>query len=103
MRCCIAPGTATDYTNVNSLPGRNIGDGQVSERDDFQVQQGARLDQEAKGVKERETTDATTAGYRRTPATSTDAISTEFSVDTGSGSISPPAWAPGLLEVSARP
>jgi len=58
MRRCIAPGTATDYTNVNSLPGRNIGDGQVSERDDFQVQQGARLDQEAKGVKERETTDA---------------------------------------------
>jgi hypothetical protein len=47
MRRCIAPGTATDYTNVNSLPGRNIGDGQVSERDDFQVQQGAR-------VKERE-------------------------------------------------
>jgi len=54
MRRCIAPGTATDYTNVNSLPGRNIGDGQVSKRDDFQVQQGARLDQEAKGVKERD-------------------------------------------------
>jgi hypothetical protein len=28
MTCCIAPSTAIDYTNVNSLPGRDIGDAQ---------------------------------------------------------------------------
>jgi hypothetical protein len=26
MTCCIAPSMAIDYTNVNSLPGRDIGD-----------------------------------------------------------------------------
>jgi hypothetical protein len=29
MTCCIAPSTAIDYTNVNSLPGRDIGDAQA--------------------------------------------------------------------------
>jgi hypothetical protein len=29
MTCCIARSTATYYANINSFPGRNIGDGHL--------------------------------------------------------------------------
>jgi hypothetical protein len=44
-----------DGRQAETRAARSIHDGQlVSERDDFQVQQGTRPDQEAKGVKERD-------------------------------------------------
>ena len=88
-RAPVAPGVrepcpqeAVGRRETKTWAPRSMDDGElVSERDDLQMQQGARLDQEAKGVKERDD-DATTAGYRRTRTTSIDATRTEFSVGT---------------------
>jgi hypothetical protein len=61
----------------------------VSDRDDFQVQRGARLDDKSERVEQRDNDGRHIAGYRRTLAASIDATPTKFSVDTA-GSVGGP-------------